>query len=163
MFQLGINPTQVFTPSTLGEEGKLLALGTVGRDHKGNEYILLLAAGAIAVDGHVGFWDENYTFTALSTSNDVGGTPLAVSRGQPTASGQRFWAQREGLGTVRVLASAAADVALESTATAGVLDDSVTTGSFAVEGLHLMTANAASEGSIQARISSPHLAYLARA
>lgn len=168
MYTLGVNPAAVIDPVTttanLDGGGLILAPGTRAVNQDGNEYILLVAGGAIASLGNLGFWDEDFAFTTVSTSNDIGGTPLAANRGTPTESGQRFWAQTYGMGTVQALTLAAADVVLETTGTAGAVDDSVTSGSFCVEGLTLMATNAGvSTVATNARFSYPHLAYLARA
>jgi hypothetical protein len=167
MYTLGVNPTAVITPVTntanIDGGGVILAPGTRAVNQDGNEYLLLVATGATTI-GSLGFWDENFDFTPVSTSNDIGGTPLAIVRGAATADGQYFWAQTYGMGTVLALTLAAADVALETTGTAGAVDDSVTSGSFVIEGLTLMSTNSGlSTVATNARISYPHLAYLARA
>lgn len=168
MYIEGINPNRVFELADLPPAvnavqplqdgyGQALALGTRGRDQLGNSYILLAAGAAIATQGNIGFWDEAFAFTLLSTANDVGGTPVAGNIGLPTALGQRFWAIVEGMGPARVLANAAADARLNTTATAGALDDDGTAAAFAIEGLHLMTANGGATASVLARYSNPHV------
>lgn len=156
MYTLGVTPTDVFDPSAIEELGKLLGLGTRAVNQDGNEYILLEAAGAIAVDGLVGFWDEDHVFTGVANATGVGGMPLAVSRGLPTASGQRFWAQTYGVGNAQADAAAAADTLLATTTTAGEVDDAAGAGTWNIQGLHFMVA-ATGAGAFQARISYPHL------
>lgn len=162
MYTLGVNPTAVITPVTntanLDGGGVILAPGTLAANQDGNIYILLVAAGAIASTGLVGFWDENFAFTLISSSNDYGGAPLALNRGTPTASGQYFWAQVYGQGIVQCAAAAAADAVLATSGTAGKVDDVVAT-FFPIEGLTLMAA-AGGEVSAAARISWPHTAAI---
>jgi hypothetical protein len=168
MYIEGINPARVFeaadlppavnAPQPLPDSyGQAFALGTRGRDQSGNSYILLQSPAAIATQGNIGFWDENFLFTLLSTGNDVGGISLAGNFGLPTLAGQRFWALVEGMGPVRVNAAVAADAALFPTATPGALDDvSPGAGAFAVEGLNPMVASGGA-ASINARYFNPHL------
>lgn len=172
MYIEGIDPNRIFTSDEVppavdatsfeGGYGEALALGTRGRDDLGNSYILLEAGAAISEKGYVGSWDENFEFTLVDTSNDVPGLPLAANVGLPEADGDRFWAIVEGIGDLRVLADAAADSALNTTGTAGVLDDDGSTDAFIVEGLHLMTGEPdSSQSSVQARYMNPHLASAA--
>jgi hypothetical protein len=158
MYTLGVNPTDVFTPSLMEQAAVLLAPGTRAVNQNGNEYILLVSGAAIATVGNLGFWDENFIFTLVSSANDVGGTPLAINRGTPTVAAQRFWAQTYGQGTVLAAAAATADTTLYTTATPGAVDD-VSATFFAVLGLQLMVA-AGGAAATAARISYPTLAHV---
>lgn len=163
MYTLGVNPTEVLDPIAgvsdnpdVPGAGQYLAPGTRAVNQDGNEYILLVAAGAISVDGLVGFWDEDFTFTGVANGTGVGGMPLAVSRGQPAEADQLFWAQTYGMGDAQADAAAAADTLLTTTATAGEVDDAGGAGSWNIQGLHFMEA-ATGAGAFAARISYPHL------
>lgn len=156
MYILGINPRDIFPISgSLLETPMPLALGSRGLDSLGNEYVLVQSAAAITVDGQCGFISGAWLFTALGTANDTPQQQVGFSRGLPTAAGQRFWAQIWGRGNVRVLANAAAGVNLNTTATAGSLDDDATVGSFIVRGVNLIAAGPVAEGPGNAIIQYP--------
>lgn len=171
MYIEGINPSRVFTANELppavnapqgfdGGYGEALALGTRGRDQTGNSYILLQSPAAIATQGNIGHWNENFLFDLVATDDDIGGTPLAGNFGLPTAAGQRFWAVVEGMAPARALLAVVENARVNTTATPGAVDDDATIGAFAIEGLHFMVA-ATGLGSFQARYSNPHLAFTA--
>lgn len=79
--------------------------------------------------------DGNYTATRATTTA-VGAVPyaLGITEGLTVTSGSYFWILRQGPCTVFAGASCAADVALYTTATSGLVDDTATT---LVVGLHL--------------------------
>lgn len=115
---LGIDVSRVDTT-------KAFALGTkeiVG----GNEYVYCSFAAAEGQYEAVGF-DEAYAAESLTTTL-AGSVPTSVGVVQvvPTASSY-CWVLIKGQGRVLVAASCAKDVALYTTATAGVLDDASTT------------------------------------
>ena len=65
------------------------------------------------------------------------------------------WVQIKGPADLQVLASAAANVRLNTTATAGALDDDGTAGTKDVHGIALTTARAATQGSAPAMLNYP--------
>lgn len=135
---LGISPSTKYTGAEISA-GIGPGPGTRGWDKDGNEYLLCkIGTGGIAV-AEVGYLSADWTLTKLSTSNDGPCQQLAVARAAGSA-GEYVWAQVWGRGTVMGLASAAAGVRLNTTATAGALDDDGTTTAFAVLGLTLSAA-----------------------
>lgn len=173
MYIEGINPRRVLEAADLPPSvsagqplpdagGESLALGTAGRDQTGNEYILLQSGGALAVQGLALSWDAAHVASEITTVNLTGpplraGRPIAFNFGLPTAAGQRFWALRAGQGPVRVLASAAANARLNSTATAGALDDDGTAASFVIEGVAPTVVNGGAPASVNAIVGYPHV------
>jgi hypothetical protein len=79
------------------------------------------------------------TKALIDDGHIIGVSPEAIS------SGEYGWVQLTGVVTMNVLASAAADVTLYSSATAGSLDDD-SSAQTAVNGLFLTTARGGSDG-----------------
>lgn len=132
---------------TAGEvlQGKGAGLGDRLVDNAGNEYLWVTFGGTIANAGSVVIIDEAYSAVALSTANDARGD-LAGVVPYTAASGEFGWVQVKGTAQIQVLASAAANTRLNTTATAGSLDDDGTAGAMHVQGIYLTTARAASPG-----------------
>lgn len=148
----GLNTSSTFTSTT---DGKSFAPGTRVTDRGEKVYVLVKASAAIAQYDVVTV-DETYitTVAPLSTSNDargdiVGVAPVAI------ASGEYGWVQIYGPCTMNVLASCAANVRINTTATGGSLDDDGTVGSMQVEGIYLTAARAASNGSAAGILNYP--------
>ena len=154
---IGSNPSSVFTTSTTdGYDNPPVKVGERFVDDKnGKEYVYVKASSAIAQYDVVTF-DEtwNTTVAPLSTSNDAKGDKVGVAPAA-IASGSWGWLQIYGPCTMNVLASCAANVQLNTTATAGSLDDDATAGAIAITGIHLTTARAASNGSAAGILNYP--------
>jgi hypothetical protein len=85
----------------------------------------------------------------VSTSNDARGDLLGVA--PATIAANSFgWVQVKGVCNVQVAASCAANVRLNTTATAGQLDDDGTAGSITCDGIFLTTARGAGAGTAPA-------------
>ena len=134
---VGANIAQTFTTTT---DGKWVTPGTVFRSFQNKTYIFVKATGTIAV-GDVVTYDETFvtTVAALSTSNDFSGDALGVGV-VAMSSGDYGWLQIEGVTAFSVLASCAANVQLNSTGTAGALDDDATSTTFPAIGMFLTVA-----------------------
>mgnify|MGYP003144589166 CR=1 FL=1 len=119
------------------------AIGTrmVGNDS--STWLYVTAGSAIAQYDVVSV-DEDYsgipaTKAAIDDGHIIGVAPEAIS------SGEYGWVQLTGVVTMNVLASAAADVKLYSSATAGSLDDD-SSGQSRVAGICLTTARGGTDG-----------------
>lgn len=146
MFAIGANTLDTI-PAAEIRNGRAFSVGDTFIDSNGRGWTFCVAGGAITGAGFIVTIDPvTFSATMLSTANDargnlVGVAPLAV------ASGEFFWAQRFGFcDNIQVLASAAANTRLNTTATAGALDDDNTVGAFTIDGLVLSSARAASQG-----------------
>lgn len=137
---------------------ELFELGTRHYDpNTDKEYIYVKAdAGGVTGAGYVVLIDESYNADMIDLTNSasgfgqiVGVAPLAV-----TAS-YYFWAQIGGVASIRVAASAAANAVLNTTATAGQLDDDAGVGSEDVDGIVLTTANGGSAATAAGLIRNP--------
>lgn len=148
-----ISPVGANIGSTGG--APLYALGTIAHSNDGKEYVYVKAGtGGVTGAGFVVTIDPSYVADLLSTSNDARGNDVGVAVGAIAAS-EYGWVQRKGFADVQVLASAAANTRLNTTATAGALDDDGTAGAFEVSGVHLTTARAASQGNAPAFLNYP--------
>lgn len=155
---IGFNAAATVSSTT---EGKSLNVGTRTLDGSGNEYVYVQANGAITGEGYVCTYDETYQAAMVSTSNDAGGALVGIAQ-TDFADNDYGWLMVKGTTNIRVAASAAADVALNTTGTAGQLDDDGGGGSFDVIGLNLTTAQGAGGAGIAAgQINYPALALAA--
>jgi hypothetical protein len=149
---IGFKSDQVDTAFT---SGKTFSPGDRNEDHLGKQYIYVKATSAIAQYDVVTF-DETYTTTVapLGTANDargdlVGVAPVAI------ASGSYGWLQIYGPCTMNVKASCAANVRLNTTATAGSPDDDGTTGAMAIDNCYLTAARGGTDGSAAGILNYP--------
>lgn len=136
-------------------DAKSFGLGDRFIDDSGKEYVFVTASAAITAN-FVCFIDSSYSATMLSTSNDARGNLVGVPLAT-FASGEFGWLQVKGPSTVRVLASAAANVRLNTTATAGALDDDGTVGAMQVQGVYLTTANGGAAANVAAILNYPYV------
>jgi hypothetical protein len=156
MYQMGIDPTTTSTTAQfgLGQLGaNVTAAGT-------KVYMYVQADGTgITGDGYVALVDgSSFVATMASTTSSAPGTGAGKSAGVARAAfaaSSYGWLQVYGPGTVRVSASAAAYTLLNTTATAGQLDDDAGTGAEVVNGIVLDTANGGSAGTAAGWINWP--------
>lgn len=95
--------------------------------------------------------------TTTTTAPGAGaGKPVGVATGAVTAS-YYCWVQIYGVCVVRVAASCAAYTLINSTATAGQLDDDATAGAEVINGLVLDVANGGSAGTVAAFAQFPNV------
>lgn len=137
----------ILNPRSASEmpQGQGFGLGDRHIDHTGNEYVFVLAGVGGITANFVATIDEAYGAVMVSTSNDARGDLLGVAPAT-IAAGSFGWVQVKGVCNVQVAASCAANARLNTTATAGQLDDDGTAGSFTCDGIFLTTARAASAG-----------------
>mgnify|MGYP000644375364 CR=1 FL=1 len=160
---IGIDPTD-FRATVAAGGGPAFKLGTYGGWDDPLEglkvYIYGQATAAITqffccVEGIA-----NANFSMITTANtapgQLGGHGARVGVAQATlATGQFGWFQIAGRGTVNTLASAALGTRLNTTATAGSVDDDGTAGARVINGMVLKAAT----GGAQANNSSAVLQY----
>ena len=156
MYLSGIDPTQVDTVAThaLGEVG--WNMSTAGA--KGYMYVLV-GAGGFTGDGYVVDIDGSSFSAVQSTTTTTqpgtgAGKAVGVARSAANAN-QYAWVQIFGAGTVRVAASCAAYTLINSTATAGQLDDDATAGAEVIDGIVLDVANGGAAGTVAGFINWP--------
>jgi hypothetical protein len=106
---------------------KGVRLGSRKKDYAGNEYILLAGVASLAVGDAVVFDPTTFVPTRLSTSTAVA-QPAAIAMAANTSATVYSWYQVEGLGTATAAGTVASGAYLQSTATAGQIDDTTTAG-----------------------------------
>lgn len=156
---IGFNPTNVRTST----EGAEFRLGTrVGYDHPTagyQEFIYVKAGEAITGAGYMCCFlkpDSVEMVDVTATTPGTKGPGARVGAAMAAIANAGFgWLQIYGKATVRTLASAAIGTRLNSTATAGALDDDGTAGSEQVIGVVLGTAT----GGAEANNSDAYLNY----
>ena len=151
---IGAAPTQTVA-STETYTGKMFGLGD-RRSDGGKEWVFVQANGAITAAGYVCQIDEDYQAAMVSTTGDAIGDLIGVA-GVAFADNDYGWLQVAGPCVVRVAANAAANVRLNSTATAGQLDDDGAASAMAIDGLVLTTANGGSAATAAAVLSFPKI------
>lgn len=153
---IGADPSQSYTATEMQTLGRGFGLGDRFTTHDGKEYLFVVAgSGGFTGAGYVVIIDEAFSALMLSTSNDARGDLVGVATGAVAASSYA-WVQVKGVcDAVQVLASAAANTRLNTTATAGALDDDGTAGSMQVQGLYLTAARAASQGNAAGILNYP--------
>lgn len=159
MYIMGIDPTNVRTSA----QGAEFDVGQIGfnTDSTGSKgYIYVQDSGAgITGDGYVCDIDGSaFTAVMCTTTTTAPGTgvgkPVGVARAAIAASGYG-WLQIYGAGVVRVAASCAAYTQLNSTATAGQIDDDATASSEVIMSIVLDVANGGAAGTVAGFINWP--------
>lgn len=127
------------------------SLGTVAQGDDATYQYVLAAATISTVSTEASRFsvaiDENYSASLITTANATTWRRHGVAPAKAVASGKYFWARVVGNGPMRVVASAAADVSLRTTTTAGRLGSASTASSVVYPGIVLVTAASASGGS----------------
>lgn len=118
-----------------------------------------LGTGGVTGLGYVLIIDEDWlaVMASLTTSASAFGQRMGVwPSSDAGAENQYGWVQTGGVcDAIQVLASAAANVALNTTATDGALDDDGTAGSENASGIVLTTAKSAAQGNAPGVIFNP--------
>lgn len=151
---VGVSVLDTYSPSAI-TQGKGFGLGDFHRADDGKAYVYVQASAAIAAND-VAFFTGAYAATALSTSNDARGNKVGVAP-VAFAANEFGWLQVDGAASVNVLANAAANARLNTTATAGKLDDDGTVGAMQVQGVYLTSANGAGTNAAAAVLNNPFI------
>lgn len=134
---------------------KGFSVGDYHRDHDGKAYVYVQASAAIAA-GDAAFYTTAYSATALSTSNDARGNKVGIAP-VAFAANEYGWLQVDGPASVNAAALAAANVRLNTTATAGRLDDDGTAGSMQVQGVYLTSTVGATAAVTACVLTHPYI------
>lgn len=157
-----VNVSSTFSTTKAYEVGYLVT------DQSGNEYAYAMTAANQAITQYdaCGLWTAGAApLTTTNAANGTGGgAPVGIAQAAATAGGSGvykygFFLVRTGAGktaSLRVAASCAAYTGLQTTATAGVIDDA--TGGVDIYGLVLSTAQGSAAGTnTTAIVSTPFL------
>lgn len=150
---LGINFETVYTAydqtaaisstNSPDNPGPPFTLGTTVKGSKDSDFVFVKATTAFAAADVVQI-DTTYGAVPITTTLGALGTLVGVAVSDVAANAYG-WVQRAGTCTsgLRVAASAAVNVQLATTASAGVLDDAVTTGTKNITGIIITATNTA--------------------
>lgn len=150
---IGAQPATTLTLTEAQQGGKSFALGDRYTNYDHKEYVYCQATTACAA-ATVCSISELYAAAQLGTANDAYGGIVGVPE-VAVAAASFGWFQIKGPALIQVLASAAAGARLNTTGTAGFLDDDGTALSFPVTGVVLTAARAASNGTALAVLNYP--------
>jgi hypothetical protein len=150
---IGASYGATLTADEHANSGKGFSLGDTSTDSAGNVWLYVQAAGDPFANRVVVVSAANTVVPALA-SNALRGLRVGVAR-TAIANGSYGWVQIYGTADVQVLASAAANVRLNTTATTGHLDDDGTVGAKEILGIALTTARPASNGTAPAVLNFP--------
>lgn len=127
---------------TVATTNRQFSLGTVIADGEGGSYIYVQANGAIAANDAVVI-DAAHQAAAASTTNTASAFGNRAGVAAATMADDEFgWVQRAGPCSLNVGSSCAANTAINSTGTAGRLDDDATTGAEVISGIVITGAEA---------------------
>lgn len=157
MFITGINPTATYAST----DELPCAAGTIGQD-RGRVYQFVQAdasgwTGAGYVVAIETVSDGDMVETTVSTPGTAAGMRLGVAMAAVAASGYGWLCVFGDSVPVRVAASCAKGTQLNTTATAGQLDDDATAGSEVAEGISLLAANGGAAGNVNAVLTWPRI------
>ena len=113
-------------------------------------------ANGVTGEGYVVLIDEDYDADMIDTTNSGSafGQRVGVAKTAVTAN-YYFWVQIKGVANIRGAASAAANTTLNTTGTAGELDDDGSGGAENIDGLVLTTAVGGSAGVAEGILNDP--------
>jgi hypothetical protein len=146
---IGIMPAKITGASAVPEFKLGTRAGFYDPDNGYKEYVYGRANGAITAAGYACVMATGFDFLMASTTTTAPGqqgpgSPIGVAQAA-LADNEYGWFQVYGKGSVRTLASAAKGTKLNTTGTAGALDDDATAGAETIDGLVLGTATGGAE------------------
>ena len=147
---LGVDVTTVDTTEQY-------TLGTRVTGNNNSVFVYCQAFGAVTGAGYVVLINEDFTQADLiDTTNSASGFGQNVGVAKATLANDEYgWFQIFGTTDFRGLASAAANTALNTTATSGALDDDATVGAEVINGIAFTTAVGGSEGNAEGVLNFP--------
>ncbi len=158
--QLGVDLSAVFTPSTTGYPYKTDNLQfTLGQQITASDnsvwVFIKYGVGGSTGLGYVLVFDEDFLAVMMSNSVGAAGDKIGIAAAAAVA-GDYAWTQVYGTcDAIQVSASAAANVPLASTTTAGELDDAVANPTKNITGIVLTTARGGTAGTAPGELNWP--------
>ena len=146
----GANPLDVDTVAQF-------ALGTANRDDEAKEWIYVQAGSGGLTASQAASINGSYSAVATTTTLSLFGQLVGIPA-VAIAANSYGWVQTFGACTINVAASCAANVRLNTTATAGRLDDDNTVGAKSLTNVALTVANGGSVANVAAFLSRPVIA-----
>ncbi len=130
------------------------ALGQTVKGEGGSEFIYVQFAAA-TVRGDLVHLNGSHVATRLTTASSPLGARVGAAVVTSAATDEYGWVQIAGQAPVNVAASATANTRMNTTATAGRIDDDGTTGAKVVNNLVLPAANGGAAAVIEGTLSYP--------
>lgn len=133
------------------------AVGTILRGNQNSEFVYcsISAAQAASLQGQAYIIDANFAATLASTTNSPRGAIVGFQVTSSAISAGNFaWLQRKGQANIRTAAAAVVNARMNTTATAGAIDDDGTVGAKQIEGVALTTA-AGAAGAFEGVLNYP--------
>ncbi len=152
---IGITPSQVWTSTEIPP----FRPGQRGKDDDGNEYLFVQADASGVTQYYAAVVTSSaFVVDMIDTTNSAPGAQaggiVCVPQVAIAASGYG-WGLINGVGSVRTAASAAKGTLLNTTATAGQLDDDATAGAEVINGIALTAATGGAAASTVAYLTYP--------
>jgi hypothetical protein len=124
---------KITTPFTQLDKYASFTLGSTTKDKDGNEYIYLTGVSSTGT-GYIVVYDEAYTTTLCTGTNASNMGPMALALGPCVGSGTAVygWYQIKGKGTAYAAGAITDNTRLQTTGTAGAVDDGTGAGSVIV-------------------------------
>lgn len=154
MAQSAYATSQAGVKLTLNQIKADQALGQVAGGEGGAEFIYAKFAAA-TVAGDAVYLDKDHLATKLATAASPLGARVGVARVTSAAANEFGWVQIAGQAPLNIAASAVANTRLNTTATAGRLDDDGTTGAKVIERAVINTTQGGAAGVAEATLSYP--------
>lgn len=131
-------------------------LGQIINLDDGGQAIFAKSAAAITGEGYICLIDETHTATMITTANSAStrGSRVGVAQAAFTAANQYGWFVFAGKTQIRVSASCVHHVELNTTATAGQIDDDATVGARALDGVVIRTTQGGAAGLAEANLGN---------
>lgn len=131
-------------------------LGQIVALEDGGQAIFAKSSAAITGEGYVCLIDETHTATMITTANSANtrGSRVGVAQTAFTAANQYGWFVFAGKTQIRVNAACVHHVPLNTTATAGQIDDDATVGARVLDGIVIKTTQGGAAGLAEANIAS---------
>lgn len=137
------------------EAARSFSPGTLGRGDYGSRWVYGQAGAALAA-GDVCYFSKEFVAAQLTTSASPRGALIGVPR-VAVASGSWAWFQISGQCPITTAGAVAVNARLNTTATAGALDDDGTSGAKVIEGAVLAVAAAGASTGNEATLNDPYV------
>lgn len=156
-YVIGITPSETWTSTDIPP----FRPGQRGKDDDGNEYLFVRAdSGGVTQYYAAVVTSTSFVVDMIDTTNSAPGAQaggiVCVPQVSIAASGYG-WGLICGVGSVRTAASAAKGTLLNTTATAGQLDDDATAGAEVINGIALTAATGGAAAATVAYLTYPNV------
>lgn len=152
---VGAKFDRVLDADEMAQQGTGFGLGDRYTDDVGNEYVFVKAGGTIGAS-NVAVYDEDYEANAAANDESDFGALVGVAQAAMTED-DYGWLMVKGITDIQVAASAAANVQLATTTTAGQIDDATGAGTKNLVGIILTTARGSGAGTAPGQVNFPYV------